>query len=195
MPKGCLTVAISLALMFNLDLDALSLYSLRGDAYRPGIRGLAVDRIFLAEVAKTILVSRANSSLLSTLMVSFHPQSLFTGYGEAAFPLESLLPEDNKRKAEGILGSSPIYQRLRVAARWHAKVIGVFDTADAVLALGISFDALLSEEGNRTPGRAIAEYLPCSILTPKFDIDGTGHSRPSITQLEVRWPMVPRSQR
>ena len=166
--EGMFDDLMSIALMLQPDLDALSLYSLRGDAYRPGIRGLAVDRIFLAEVAKTY--SRVASELVTPFYVDgvFLPSISLHGYGETAFPLESLLPEDNKRKAQGILlGSGPIYQRLRVAARWHAKAHWAFDTTDAVLALGISFDALLSEKGP-TPGRAIAERF--ALLDPDPEV-------------------------
>lgn len=135
-------------------------------ATRPA--GTPVDRIFLAEVAKTD--SRVASELVTPFYVDgvFPPSISLHGYGENAFPLESLIRADNERKAEDILlGSSPIYQRLRVAARWHAKAHWAFDTTDAVLALGISFDALLSEKGP-TPGRAIAERF--ALLDPNPEV-------------------------
>jgi hypothetical protein len=45
---------VATALMFEEDLEGRNLFSLRGDSHRPGIRGLAVDRQYLVDLAKDI---------------------------------------------------------------------------------------------------------------------------------------------
>jgi hypothetical protein len=148
----------SLALMVQPDLEALSLCSLRGDTHRPGIRGLVVDRKALEEAAQS--QERISREIGSPMLVdgvlgrtiSFH------WYGEHPFPLEQLLtPADKRSVSERLmLGSAAVHNRLRVAARWHAKAHWSIDIDDAVLALGVCFDAMLSEQGP-TPGRVLSE--------------------------------------
>jgi hypothetical protein len=148
----------SLALMLQPDLDALSLYSLRGDANRPGIRGLVVDREALAKAAESdSLISREHGSPMLVDGVFGRTMS-FHWYSENPFPLEQLLnPAEKCSVAERlILGRAAVHNRLRVAARWHAKAHWSVDLADAVLALGVCFDAMLSEQGP-TPGRVLSE--------------------------------------
>lgn len=155
----------SIALMVQPDLDALSLYSLRGDAYRPGVRGLVADRLALGNAAE------ANSSIfreLTSEMVAdgvFGQTVSYRAYGECPFPLEKLLeaPEKVSVARQLLLGSNAVHHRLRVAARWHAKAHWSLDLADAVLALGICFDSMLSERGP-SPGRVLSERF--ALLDP-----------------------------
>jgi hypothetical protein len=155
----------SITLMMQLDLDAVSLYSLRGDANRPGIRGLVVDREALAKAAENDpQISREHGS--PVLVDGVFGQAItFHWYSENPFPLEQLLaPAEKRAVAERlILGSAAVHNRLRVAARWHAKAHWSIDLADAVLALGVCFDAMLSEKGP-SPGRVLSERF--ALLDP-----------------------------
>ncbi len=155
----------SIALMVHLDLDALSLFSLRGDANRPGIRGLVVDRKALAKATeRNLQVSREIGC--PVLVDGIFGQTIsFRWYSEDSFPLEQLLIPDAKRSVAErlLLGSTAVDRRLRVAARWHAKAHWSIDLADAVLALGICFDSMLAEQGP-SPGRVLSERF--ALLDP-----------------------------
>jgi hypothetical protein len=156
---------ISIALMLQADLDSLSLHSLRGDLNRPGLRGLAVDRVSLMRISES--VREASREIGCQVFVDgvFGPRTTVHWYSADAFPLEKLLTETEKRTtAERLLvGSSAIDRRLLIAARWHAKAHWSFDPVDSVLALGISFDSMLSEQGP-TPGRVLSERF--ALLDP-----------------------------
>ena len=158
----------SIALMVQLDLDALSLFSLRGDANRPGIRGLVVDRQALAKAAeRNPQISR---ELGCPVIVDgvFGQTVSFRWYSENPFPLGQLLnnPEKGSAAERLLLGSTAVYRRLRVAARWHAKAHWSIDLADAVLALGICFDSMLTEQ-SPSPGRVLSERF--ALLDPDPD--------------------------
>lgn len=148
----------SLALMVQPDLDALGLFSLRGDTNRPGIRGLVPDRQSLEKAAESD--ERISREIGSPMLVDgvFGRTISFHWYGENPFPFEQLLAPAEKRSiAERLmLGSAAVHNRLRVASRWHAKAHWSTDHADAVLALGICFDAMLNEQGP-SPGRVLSE--------------------------------------
>lgn len=148
----------SLALMLQPDLDALSLYSLRGDTNRPGIRGFVADRKALEKAAESD--ERISHEIGSPVLVDgvFGRTISFHWYGENPFPLEQLLAPIEKRSVAErlILGPAAIHNRLRVASRWHAKAHWSTDHSDAVLALGVCFDAMLNEQGP-SPGRVLSE--------------------------------------
>ncbi len=159
---------VSIALMLQPDLDSLSLYSLRGDLNRPGLRGLTVDRLSLMGLSEKVReLSREIGCQILTDGV-FGPRTTIHWYSENPFPLEKLLSEPEKRAtAERLLrGSTTIDRRLLVAARWHAKAHWSFDSADTVLALGISLDSMLSEQ-NPSPGRILSERY--ALLDPDPD--------------------------
>ncbi len=148
---------VALALVLEPDLDGRQLFSLRGDSHRPGIRGLAVDRQSLQNSAKAspdLFRELGAEVLVSGLLgtnVTHH------WYGEEPFPLQELL--DSIRLAEAgrlLTGQTSVHSRLRLAARWHAKAYWSSEVDDAVLALGIGFEALLSES-NPSPGRVLGE--------------------------------------
>jgi len=150
--------SIAIALALEADLDALSLYSLRGDSHRPGTRGLVIDRAALAEIGKN--VPRIHRELIARVIVSNGSEQrvIHRWSGESPFPIDKLLGNSWRRKTvERILTNrTAVHRRLRVAARWHAKAHWALDEEDAVLALGICFDAMLSEQGP-SPGRALAD--------------------------------------
>ena len=160
---------VSLALMVEPDLDALSLFSLRGDSHRPGIRGLVIDRANLSR--KAGLTPGLDQEMYASILVNgvLGAKISLHAYGEDPFPLGHLLSLAAKRSTtEKILtSSSAIFSRLKVAARWHAKAHWALDIADAVLALGISFDSMLSETGP-SPGRVISERF--ALLDPNPSI-------------------------
>jgi hypothetical protein len=186
----------SLALMVQPDLDALSLYSLRGDTNRPGIRGLVADRKALERAAEGD--ERISHEIGSPMLVDgvFGRTISFHWYSENPFPLEQLLaPVEKRSVAERlILGSAAIHNRLRVACRWHAKAHWSTDHADAVLALGVCFGAMLSEQD---PSRV--EYspkdMPCSIPTEADAEDAIASSKKSTIRREALWLMVQKAER
>jgi hypothetical protein len=148
---------VALALVLESDLDGRRLYSLRGDSHRPGIRGLAVDRLSLRTIAVTspkLFRDLAAEVLVSGISGTNVRQKW---YGEDPFPLHELLEAERLAEARRLLtGRASVHNRLRLAARWHAKAYWSSEVEDAVLALGIGFEALLSE-GNPSPGRVLGE--------------------------------------
>jgi hypothetical protein len=166
--EGLFQALADLALMLELDLDARSLYSLCGDSHRPGVRGLVIDRQSLQALAKTtpVVTHELGATILTSSLFgqTLHHQ----WYGEHPFPLAALLNTPERYNAARILltGSSAVERRLRTAARWHAKAFWSSELEDAVLALGIAFDAMLSES-NPSPGRVLAERF--ALLTPTPD--------------------------
>lgn len=148
---------VALALVLEPDLDGRELFSLRGDSHRPGIRGLAVDRQALRATTKSS--PTLTRELLADVFVSgvLGANVSHRAYGERPFPLHQLLNGHRLADAQFILTSHASPQlRLKVAARWHAKAYWSSGVEDAVLALGIAFEALLSE-GNPSPGRVLSE--------------------------------------
>lgn len=165
--EECFQTLLDLALMLEPDLDGRSLHSLRGDSHRPGIRGLVIDRRALLGLAKTtpeihrdLSAPTLNQSLLGQFV---H----YRGYGENPFPLADLLEAADRVDAARLLltGSTVVHRRLRIAARWHAKAFWSSQRDEAVLALGIAFDAMLSES-NPSPGRVLGERFALLSTTP-----------------------------
>ncbi|HEX4961974.1 MAG TPA: hypothetical protein VF173_14125 [Thermoanaerobaculia bacterium] len=159
---------VSLALMFEANLDELELYSLRGDVYRPGVRGIKTDRHALGEaVARDSKLGRELAATILTTGI-FGPSTSLHWLGESTFPLERLLAVNAIRERATFLlsTSTSVTRRLRLAARWHAKAHWSTEIDDAVLALGISFDVLLKEKGN-SPGRVHAERFAFLVPDPE----------------------------
>jgi hypothetical protein len=160
---------VAVALMLEPDLEALSLYGLRGSTHRPGTKGLVIDRASLARAAgknPTIQRELGAETLVSSI---FGQTRTIRWYGESPFPLQQLLKDKERRVvSERILdASTKVYQRLRLAARWHAKAYWASEPEDGVLALGICFDSMLTEKGP-TPGRVLAERF--AFLAPDPDV-------------------------
>jgi hypothetical protein len=149
---------VSIALMLEQNLENLSLYSLRGDLSRPGLRGLVADRSSLMELSENSpQISREIGAQILVDGVD-GPITTVHWYSENPFPLEKLLCNSERMSAAQHLlsGTTAIDRRLVVAARWHARAHWSIDLADSVLALGISFDSMLSEQ-NPSPGRVLSE--------------------------------------
>jgi hypothetical protein len=159
---------ISIALMLQPDLDALSLFSLRGDSNRPGLRGLVVDRETLIKLSETVRAIFKEIACQVLVDGVFGERTTLHWYSDNAFPLERMLGDPEKQSiAERLLrASSSIDRRLRVAARWHAKAHWSVELTDAVLALGICFDSMLSEQ-SPSPGRVLSERY--ALLDPDPD--------------------------
>jgi hypothetical protein len=139
---------VELSLLFEADLDAREIWSGRGSPCRPGVRGLSIDRYQLVSRNK-VLPKRLSRELSASFFVNndlgiTRPVHWF---GENPFPIDELLLEP-KRKAmvsNVMTLSSDVCHRLRLAARWHAKAHWSLESEDAVLSLGVAFDALLGE--------------------------------------------------
>ena len=159
---------IALALMFEEDLESRSLFGLRGDSHRPGMHGLSVDREYLSELAKQ--VPALNRELGASIIAhsQFGTRVSLRWFAEPPFPLSELLSGDGRRTAveQVALGKNGALRRLAVAARWHAKAYWSSNYDDAVLALGVCFDAMLSETGP-SPGRVLAERFAFLAVDPE----------------------------
>ncbi len=148
---------VALGLVLEPDLEGKRLYSLRGDSHRPGIRGLAVDRQSLRSAAETS--PNLFRELGADVLVSgiFGTNVKHHWYGEEPFPLHELLDGTRLTEAQRLLtGRTSVHNRLRLAARWHAKAYWSSEIEDAVLALGIGLEAPFSES-NPSPGRVLGE--------------------------------------
>jgi hypothetical protein len=81
--------------------------------------------------------------------------------------LADLLQGDRLGEITRVLaGRSKVNRRLQIAARWHAKAYWSLEPEDAILALGIAFDSLLSE-ARPSPGRVLAERFAFLASAPK----------------------------
>lgn len=139
-------------------VDDGELYSLRGDSHRPGVRGLALDRKALSDIAAAVPDLARELGAPTFVRGALGCQVSYRWFGSAPFPLGELLGDSVRRqRAELILGgATAAHRRLRVAARWYGKAHWALSAHDAVLHLGIAFDAMLSEKGP-APGRALAD--------------------------------------
>jgi hypothetical protein len=162
--EDALETLVAIALVLEPDLDGRDLYSLRGDAHRPGIRGLVVDRKSLgssARVAPSVFRELGAEVLVSGVLGA---AVTHRWYGGDPFPIRELLHDERIAEAQRhLMGQSRVHRRLRVAARWHAKAHWSLEVEDAVLALGIAFESLLSES-NPSPGRVLGERF--ALLSP-----------------------------
>jgi Apea-like HEPN len=153
-----------LPLIATVDLDALKIWSLRGDSHRPGVRGLRLHRPALEQATSKAIHAELAAEIL--VVDSAHARKSVHWHGEDPFPLERLLELDDGLTARTLGIDDALSNRLRTAARWHAESHWSSDAADAVLALGVAFDALLAEPGGG-PGRVIIERR--ALLEPRLD--------------------------
>jgi hypothetical protein len=109
------------------------------------------------ELASPAIVSGVSGQVLSYRANAEHP-----------FPFEQLLQPSGRREAVGriLVSTASPHRRLRIAARWHAKAHWAAGVEDAVLALGIAFDAMLTEQGP-SPGRSLAERYALLVPDPE----------------------------
>ncbi|WP_224242888.1 HEPN domain-containing protein [Hyalangium gracile] len=149
---------VELSLLFEPNLESRGLYSLRGDVFRPGIRGLRVDRHALESIGKTC------KPVLNELAASIYIQSRVPGgtrhywYGEDPWPLEDLLQDDERRAniVAVMSDQGPIARRFRISAKWYARAYWSSSEHESILALGIALEALLGESGGG-PGAILGE--------------------------------------
>jgi len=159
---------ISLALMFEEDLDSRNLFSLRGDSHRPGMRGLSVDREYLTELATQVPEIHRELGASVIAHSQFGTRVSRRWFAEPPFPLLELLDSEDRRAAveQVAVGKTGALRRLATAARWHAKAYWSSNHDDAVLALGVCFDAMLSET-SPSPGRVLAERFAFLAAEPE----------------------------
>ncbi|MCE9674055.1 hypothetical protein LY474_40320 [Myxococcus stipitatus] len=149
---------VELSMLFEPDLEAQGLFSLRGDAFRPGLRGLQMDRHALGRIGKTC------EPVLKELSASIYMQSQarsgvqHSWYGEDPWPLEVFLQNDERRaNVVAIMADQgPIARRFKIAAKWYARAYWSSSQQESVLALGIALEALLGESGGG-PGAILGE--------------------------------------
>jgi hypothetical protein len=156
---------VALALLLEPDLTSLELYSGRGDSHRPGIRGLVVDRealVSLKEASKELA-----AHIVVTGPIREHRSTHW--WGNRPFPLARLLERPSRSESiDAIVGSEgSVSRRLAIAATWYAQSHWSKRTEDAVLGLGIAFDALLGDRSG-LPGRVIADRFASLEPEPKL---------------------------
>lgn len=145
---------VDLSMLLERDLKANEVFR-RGDANRPGIRGLKLDR---GAVQRGM--GESGSGELGSVFVT--TTNLGTGqraqwFGTEPFPLGKLLGQIYlERAVRSCLADDPMSNRIRVAARWFSEAFYSTGPDDASLALGVAMDALVS--GQRAlPGSAMAD--------------------------------------
>lgn len=145
---------IALSILLEREPSDHRLFSGRSDSHRPGVRGLTIDREALERLAGA--GPDLAASVLSVDPTGFGLSTYW--WGQDAFPLERLLRQPGRlATVTGLIEQDTnIARRFRTAARWYAKAHWSKQTDDAVLALGIAFDALLGERGG-LPGRALTD--------------------------------------
>ncbi len=159
---------VSSLVALQSPFDDGELHGLRGDSHRPGVRGLALDRKALSEIAATVPDLAKELGAPTFVCGALGSQVSYRWFGSDPFPLGELLGDSLRRKhAELILSSATsAHRRLRVAARWYGKAHWALSAHDAVLHLGIAFDSMLTEKGP-TPGRALADRYALLDSTPE----------------------------
>jgi len=155
---------VNLCLLLERDLKAHRVHR-RGDANRPGVRGLTLDR---GAIERGVIDS-AHLELGSTPLIVrdlFADRCGASWFGTEPLPLGDLLDQEYLRDAvEACLGDDPVSARIRVASRWYAEAHYTLASDDAALALGVAMDALLG--GQRVlPGSAMADRFALLATDP-----------------------------
>jgi hypothetical protein len=149
---------LTVSLLLSPDLESLGLHGLRGDSHRPGVRGLTLHRPVLVDAGRS--TETLSGELSAEVLQRSRLKSGVTHvwYGEDPFPLDRILGTESVRRTvlAVVQGNRALHARVRAAARWHAKAHWSYSPEDAVLALGVAFDSLLSERAG-LPGRSVAE--------------------------------------
>ncbi len=159
---------VELTLLFEQDLDVRKLWSGRGSQHRPGVRGLSIDRAQILGQREDLPDGLVREFTASFLVRNALGTSIpVHWFAEDPFPLDEMLADQSRREivTHIMTLSSDIHRRLRIAARWHAKAHWSLDPEDAVLSLGIAFDALLGEDQG-PQRREIAERFALLESTP-----------------------------
>ena len=157
---------LTLSLLLAPATENLGVHSLRGDSHRPGVRGLTLHRAALVQAVRgtELLKGELSADVLQVGTLS-PATSLITGTARTRPPLDRILVSDEVRRVvlDVMAGDRAVHSRVRAAARWHAKGHWSYSTEDAVLALGVAFESLISDRAG-LPGRAVARR--CAFLDP-----------------------------
>lgn len=157
---------VEVTLMMELDLNAREIWSGRGSLTRPGVRGLVIDRQRLfdrkLELPETISRELSTTFLVRDKLGGSKPTHWSDG---EPFPLDSLLSSPKRQELVNrvLTTSAPIFERIKLAAKWHGRAHWSGDSEEAVLSLGVAFDALLGAE-NGPQRREISERF--ALLEP-----------------------------
>jgi hypothetical protein len=155
---------LDLSLFLEPEPAGAGLYSLRGPTNRPGVRGVTMHR---HAVADGLTAAGAHHELAAEILVVGEggAQWAVQWHSTDLFPLDDLLAKPARRSAleRCLRGELPLARRASVAARWYAEAHWASNAEDAMLALGVSLDALIgSRQG--LPGRAMRERF--ALLEP-----------------------------
>ncbi|WP_367131521.1 hypothetical protein [Saccharothrix sp. HUAS TT1] len=159
---------VDTAMLLEADLGRLKMFSLRGAANRPGIRGLSIDRPALQKyLEKSDAVHELGARIIAISKSGLRKHHRW--HSADPVPLSALLNSEQKQAAIDMVctGSSVIFQRIRIAARWHAEAHWAIATDDAVLALGVALDALIGAPSG-LPGRVMADRYALLGADPKI---------------------------
>ena len=147
-----------LTLLFTNQPESIGAIPLRGATNRPGLRGLRMDR----RAVRLALQGGADGELLADIL---YASELRFGnhtywYSADPFNLSDALSKVGLRERvlHHLLRDEPISRRILVAARWYGEAFWSDQYNDAMLRLGIAFDALLGSKAG----------LPSSVLAERF---------------------------
>lgn len=148
----------ALALLSVDDPGALGLYSLRGSANRPGVRGLTLDRSAVQRAFEATQGGRHEMSVQPLVLSDEGAQAHGGWFSVDPVNLHALLADGSRRDfvLSCLTSTDVIPRRLRVAARWYADAHWSLEEDDAVLALGVALDALVGARQG-LPGRILAQ--------------------------------------
>lgn len=150
---------ITLALLLEDRTDRSGLHFLRGEANRPGPRGLVLDRGALRDLLAQ--VSAVNELAATPIAISERDTNVAVHwYSADPFPLSDLFQstalQGTVRRC--MTSGSIVARRVATAARWYSKAHWSVDRVDAALALGVALDALVGTKSG-LPGRAMADRI------------------------------------
>jgi hypothetical protein len=145
-----------LTLLFSRQPEAIGAIPLRGPTNRPGLRGLRLDRRALHSVLEGAADGELLADILYTSTLRFGNHTYW--YSADPFNLEDALAKAEIREPTlyHLFRDEPVSKRVRVAARWYSEAFWSDQRNDAVLRLGIAFDALLGSKAG-VPSGVLAE--------------------------------------
>ncbi|MCW2904515.1 MAG: hypothetical protein JWO67_6780 [Streptosporangiaceae bacterium] len=148
----------ALALLSVDDPGALGLYSLRGSANRPGLRGLTLERSAVQRAFEATQGGRHEMSVEPFVLSDTGAHAHGGAFSVDPVDLYALLADGSRKDfvLACLTSTDVIPRRLRVAARWYADAHWSLEEDDAVLALGVALDALVGARQG-LPGRILAQ--------------------------------------
>jgi hypothetical protein len=163
---------IDLALLLEPEPQRIHLFSGRGSANQPGLRGLRIDR---GAVGAALANHSAGGRELAAVILHnsrITPFVSFEWYGLEPLPLHTLIgPTDRQRRiSKSLQAVTPFALRIRTAARWYTQAHWAENPIDRALALGIALDALVGDP-NGLPLLATSERF--ALLEPNPELRGT----------------------